>query len=147
MILIWALSMCRIGATVIGKGSNNRCTFTHQPRAGGGEVGVGVSLDPCSFPQQLLCTQSVHFKLRGNGKTVGSEDWHPGREASSSSDFLSVFKGHYATASNPQCFQHLWGLGPTPQRQKRSHSLRCTMCLNGKKTKGDWWSALYKQSH
>lgn len=73
--------MCRIGATVIGKESDNRRTFTHQPRAGSGEVEVGavsaegaggVSLDPCSFPQQLLCTQSMHFKLRGNGKTVGT---------------------------------------------------------------------------
>lgn len=53
-------------------------TFTHRPRGrkwgggggggvgkrGAGEEGGGLSLDPCSFPQQLLCTQSMHFKLR-----------------------------------------------------------------------------------
>lgn len=32
-------------------------------------------------------------------------------------------------------FQHLSGVRPTPQRQKRSHSLRCTMCLNEKRLK------------
>lgn len=41
MIFIWALSVCRIGATVIGKESGNRRTFRHQPRAGSGEVRGG----------------------------------------------------------------------------------------------------------
>lgn len=137
--------MFRIGAAVIGKESDNRRPFTHQPRAGSAEVEVGArraSLDPCSFPQKLLCTQSMHFKQRGNGRTVGTSIEPPRLDTQTGEGLLStlissVVKRSLCNHRKSHCVKHLSGVRPTPQRQKICYYLRCTICLNGKKTKDD----------
>lgn len=63
-----ALLRTDLGQEWGGGGGGGGCCFGER----GGEGRGGVSLDPCSFPQQLLCTQSMHFKLRGNGTAVGT---------------------------------------------------------------------------